>query len=177
VKVDKRFRRVGRSGAAQRCADRFAKLPWPEILGAVCTARQSVLHAELRALRALLVHDQREFALRLFSARQPCGGVSDALLERSLNDLHAPRQIFCYLDAVARPHSTAKCNPLPVGWNEPETAFKKHFIEAESGWRCYDKWRLMCARGDRINHRRASKFSAEVSIATRHHENGLVCHM
>jgi len=48
--------------AAQRCADRFAKLPWPKILERYVRKVNPLLHAELKGMSHYWVIDQAEYA-------------------------------------------------------------------------------------------------------------------
>jgi hypothetical protein len=104
--VDNAFVQLADPAAAQRCADRFAKLPWPKILERYARQVNPLLHDELQGMSHYWVIDQAEYATDLcFTSKQALAGLFAGLLEFAVLTF-SPKKIFCYLGGVTRhPHS------------------------------------------------------------------------
>src|ERR1700722_753959 len=83
--VDNAFVELGDPVAAQRIADRFAKLPWPKILERYARQVNPLLDNELRGVSHYWVIDQAEYATDLcFSNKHALAGLFLRLLELAL---------------------------------------------------------------------------------------------
>ena len=102
--------------AAQRIADRFAKLPWPKILEDYARHVNPLLHKELKGLSHYWVIDQAEYATDvLFVSKHALAGLFQRLLEFALLTF-SPKKIFCYLGR--KWHETLRrrsANALQIG--------------------------------------------------------------
>jgi len=111
VQVDNAFTELGDAAAAQRCADRFAKLPWPKILERYARRVNPLLHDELKGLSHYWVVDQAEYATDVrFADKHALAGLFSRLLAFALLTF-SPKKIFCYLGRSSTHGSTAKCKP------------------------------------------------------------------
>jgi hypothetical protein len=72
--VDNAFTAVGDVGAAQGCADRFAKQNWPKLLGELARQFNPLLGQELREQDYYWVVDQAEYATDVLFADRPSLG-------------------------------------------------------------------------------------------------------
>jgi hypothetical protein len=95
--VDNAFVKLGDPAAAQRFADRFAKLPWPRILERYARQVNPLLQSELKGMSHYWVIDQAEYATDLrFRDKHALAGLFVRLLEFALLTF-SPKKIFCYL--------------------------------------------------------------------------------
>lgn len=95
--IDNAFVQLDDPAAAQRCADRFAKLPWPKILERFARQVNPLLHQELKGLSHYWVIDQAEYATDiLFASKSALAGLFTRLLEFALLTF-SPQKIFQYL--------------------------------------------------------------------------------
>jgi hypothetical protein len=95
--VDNAFVQLGDPAAAQRIADRFAKLPWPKILERYARRVNPLLQQELKGLSHYWVTDQAEYATDiLFTNKSALSGLFTRLLEFALLTF-SPQKIFQYL--------------------------------------------------------------------------------
>lgn len=96
--VDNCFTRLGDPKAAQRLANRFAKLPWPKILEKYARQVNPLLRKELKELRGhYWVSDQAEFATDLcFVSKHALAGLYTRLLAFALLTF-TPKKVFAYL--------------------------------------------------------------------------------
>jgi hypothetical protein len=83
--------------AAQRIAERFAKLPWPKILERYARRVNPLLQQELKGLSHYWVTDQAEYATDiLFAGKSALSGLFTRLLAFALLTF-SPQKIFQYL--------------------------------------------------------------------------------
>lgn len=95
--VDNAFVELGDAAAAQRFADRFAKLPWPKILERFARHVNPLLQSELKGMSHYWVTDQAEYATDVrFASQHALAGLFVRLLEFVLLTF-SPRKIFTYL--------------------------------------------------------------------------------
>jgi hypothetical protein len=95
--VDNAFIELGDPAAAQRLADRFAKLRWPNILERYARQVNPLLHDVLKGLSHYWVVDQAEYATDLrFATSYALARLFTRLLEFALLTF-SPKKIFCYL--------------------------------------------------------------------------------
>jgi hypothetical protein len=95
--VDNAFVHLNDAAAAQRCADRFAKLPWPKILERYARQVNPLLHAELKGLTHYWVIDQAEYATDIrFKDKAVLALLFFRLLDYAFLTF-SPRKIFSYL--------------------------------------------------------------------------------
>jgi hypothetical protein len=95
--VDNAFVALGDPAAAQRAANRFAKLSWPVILERYAQRLNPLLHDELRGQTHYWVVDQAEYATDVcFASKHALAGLFKRLLEFALLTFD-PKKIFCYL--------------------------------------------------------------------------------
>ena len=107
--VDNAFVALADPAAAQRCADRFAKLPWPKILERYARQVNPLLHDELKGMSHYWVIDQAEYATDFASPastrwRGCSGGCWSSPCSPS-----APRKSSVISGANGTNTSTAKC--------------------------------------------------------------------
>ena len=107
--VDNAFVELGDPAAAQRSADRFAKLPWPKILERYARQVNPLLDNELRGASHYWVIDQAEYASDLcFTGKHALAGLFRRLLELALLTF-SPRKSSVIWGANGTSSSTAKC--------------------------------------------------------------------
>lgn len=107
--VDNAFVQLDDAAAAQRSADRFAKLPWPKILERYARQVNPLLQAELKGLSHYWVVDQAEYATDVrFADKQALAGLFERLLAFALLTF-SPKKIFCYLGRKWHERFDAKC--------------------------------------------------------------------
>jgi len=95
--VDNAFVELSDPQAAQRYADRFAKLPWPKILERYARKVNPLLLQELKGLSHYWVIDQAEYATDVrFTSQHALAGLFRRLLEFALLTF-TPSKIFHYL--------------------------------------------------------------------------------
>ena len=139
--VDNAFVELGDPAAAQRCADRFAKLPWPKILERFARQVNPLLHDELKALSHYWVVDQAEYATDIrFASQHALAGLFLRLLEFALLTF-SPKKIFCYLGRKWHEHFAGEVQTHYKSVREPGTCLK-HFMK--HNWlKMYDKLGLL----------------------------------
>jgi hypothetical protein len=82
--ADNAFTSIGDLAAAQACADRFAKLNWPKLLGAMAKQFNPLVGKELRGQDYYWVSDQAEYATDvLFKDRPALAGLYPRLVEHA----------------------------------------------------------------------------------------------
>jgi hypothetical protein len=82
--ADNAFTSVGDLPAAQACANRFAKLNWPKLLGALAKQFNPLVGKELRGQDYYWVSDQAEYATDvLFEDRPALAGLYPRLVEHA----------------------------------------------------------------------------------------------
>jgi len=82
--ADNAFTSVGDLAAAQGCADRFAKLNWPKLLGELAKQFNPLVGKELRGQDYYWVTDQAEYATDvLFKDRAALAGLYPRLVEHA----------------------------------------------------------------------------------------------
>lgn len=139
--VDNAFVELGDAAAAQRCADRFAKLPWPKILERYARLVNPLLHDELKAMSHYWVIDQAEYATDLrFVSKHALGGLFSRLLEFALLTF-SPQKIFCYLGRKWHERFDGEVQTHYKSVREPGACLK-HFMKRN--WlKMYDKLGLL----------------------------------
>jgi hypothetical protein len=139
--VDNAFVELGDPAAAQRSADRFAKLPWPKILERYARQVNPLLHDELKGLSHYWVIDQAEYATDLrFASKQALVGLFLRLLEFALLTF-TPKKIFCYLGRKWHERFDGEVQTHYKSVREPGVCIK-HFMK--KNWlKMYDKLGLM----------------------------------
>lgn len=139
--VDNAFVELGDPAAAQRIADRFAKLPWPKILERYARQVNPLLDNELRGVSHYWVIDQAEYATDLcFSSKHALAGLFLRLLELALLTF-SPKKIFCYLGRKWHEQFNGEVQTRYKSVREPGACIK-HFMK--SNWlKMYDKLALL----------------------------------
>jgi hypothetical protein len=139
--VDNAFVELGDPAAAQRCADRFAKLPWPKMLERYARQVNPLLHDELKGMSHYWVVDQAEYATDLrFASKHTLAGLFTRLLEFALLTF-SPKKIFCYLGRKWHEHFDGEVQTRYRSVREPGACIK-HFMKRN--WlKMYDKLGLL----------------------------------
>lgn len=139
--VDNAFVKLADPAAAQRCADRFAKLPWPKILERYARRVNPLLQAELKGMSHYWVTDQAEYATDLrFTSQHALAGLFLRLLEFALLTF-SPKKIFCYLGRKWHERFDGEIQTHYKSVREPGACLK-HFMKRN--WlKMYDKLGLM----------------------------------
>jgi hypothetical protein len=135
--VDNAFVQLGDAAAAQRSADRFAKLPWPKILERYARQVNPLLHDQLRGLTHYWVIDQAEYATDIcFASKQALAGLFGRLLAFALLTF-SPKKIFCYLGRKWHERFDGEVQTHYKSVREPGACIK-HFMKRN--WlKMYDK--------------------------------------
>jgi hypothetical protein len=135
--VDNAFVELSNPAAAQRCADRFAKLPWPKILERYARQVNPLLQAELQGMSHYWVIDQAEYATDLcFTSKHALAGLFLRLLEFALLTF-TPRKIFSYLGRKWHERFDGEIQTHYKSVREPGACLK-HFMK--HNWlKMYDK--------------------------------------
>ena len=141
VQVDNAFVELDDPAAAQRSADRFAKLPWPKILERYARQVNPLLHAELKGLSHYWVIDQAEYATDVcFADQQALAGLFGRLLAFALLTF-SPKKIFCYLGRKWHGRFDGEVQTHYKSVREPGACIK-HFMK--HNWlKMYDKLALL----------------------------------
>jgi hypothetical protein len=139
--VDNAFVELSDPRAAQRHADRFAKLPWPKILERYARQINPLLHDELKAMSHYWVIDQAEYATDLcFTSKHALAGLFVRLLEFALLTF-SPKKIFCYLGRKWHERFDGEVQTRFKSVREPGACIK-HFMKRN--WlKMYDKLGLL----------------------------------
>jgi hypothetical protein len=139
--VDNAFVELSDVAAAQRIADRFAKLPWPKILERYARQVNPLLHNELKGLSHYWVVDQAEYATDTrFVSRHALAGLFVRLLEYALLTF-SPKKIFCYLGRKWHEQFNGEVQTHYKSVREPGACLK-HFMK--HNWlKMYDKLGLL----------------------------------
>jgi hypothetical protein len=139
--VDNAFVQLSDAAAAQRSADRFAKLPWPRILERYARQVNPLLHAELKGLSHYWVIDQAEYATDVrFVSKHALAGLFVRLLAFALLTF-SPKKIFCYLGRQWHERFDGEVQTHYKSVREPG-ACVKHFMKRN--WlKMYDKLGLL----------------------------------
>jgi hypothetical protein len=163
--VDNAFVELGDPAAAQRIADRFAKLPWPKILERYAQQVNPLLHAELKGMSHYWVIDQAEYATDLrFVSKHALAGLFLRLLEFALLTF-SPKKIFCYLGRKWHEKYDGEVQTHYKSVREPGACIK-HFMKRN--WlKMYDKLGLLLRVETVINQPGEFKVLRE-----RQHRNG-----
>jgi hypothetical protein len=141
AQVDNAFVELGDVAAAQRAADRFAKLPWPKILERYARQVNPLLQAELKGLSHYWVVDQAEYATDIrFANRHALAGLFARLVEFALLTF-SPKKIFGYLGRKWHERFDGEVQTHYKSVREPGTCLK-HFMKRN--WlKMYDKLGLL----------------------------------
>jgi hypothetical protein len=141
VQVDNAFVELSAPAAAQRCADRFAKLPWPKILERYARQVNPLLHAELKGMTHYWVMDQVEYATDVcFVSKHALAGLFGRLLAFALLTF-SPKKIFCYLGRKWHERFDGEVQTHYKSVREPGACIK-HFMKRN--WlKMYDKLGLL----------------------------------
>lgn len=139
--VDNAFVTLADPAAAQRCADRFAKLPWPKILERYARQVNPLLHDELKGMSHYWVIDQAEYATDVcFTSKHALAGLFGRLLEFALLTF-SPKKIFCYLGRKWHERFDGEVQTRYKSVREPGACIK-HFMKRN--WlKMYDKLGLL----------------------------------
>jgi len=139
--VDNAFVHLADAKAAQRCAERFAKLPWPKILERYARKVNPLLHAELQGLSHYWVIDQAEYATDVcFVSKHALAGLFGRLLAFALLTF-SPKKIFCYLGRKWHERFDGEVHTHYKSVREPGACIK-HFLKRN--WlKMYDKLALL----------------------------------
>jgi len=139
--VDNAFVQLADPAAAQRCADRFAKLPWPKILERYARRVNPLLQAELRGLSHYWVTDQAEYATDVrFTSKHALAGLFGRLLAFALLTF-SPKKIFWYLGRRWHERFDGEVQTHYKSVREPGACLK-HFMKRN--WlKMYDKLGLL----------------------------------
>jgi hypothetical protein len=139
--VDNAFVRLADPAAAQRCADRFAKLPWPKILERYAQRVNPLLQAELAGLNHYWVTDQAEYATDVcFTSKHALAGLFQRLLAFALLTF-SPKKIFGYLGRKWHERFNGEVQTHYKSVREPGACIK-HFMKRN--WlKMYDKLGLL----------------------------------
>jgi hypothetical protein len=139
--VDNAFVMLADPAAAQRCADRFAKLPWPKILERYARRVNPLLQAQLKGLTHYWVVDQAEYATDIrFTSKHALAGLFLRLLEFALLTF-SPKKIFCYLGRKWHEQFNGEVQTHYKSVREPGACLK-HFMK--HNWlKMYDKLGLL----------------------------------
>jgi hypothetical protein len=139
--VDNAFVELGDPAAAQRIANRFAKLPWPKILERYARRVNPLLYQELKGMSHYWVIDQAEFATDiLFVSKQALSKLFLRLLEFALLTF-TPKKVFCYLGRKWHEQFNGEVQTHYKSVREPGACIK-HFLK--KNWlKMYDKLGLL----------------------------------
>ena len=139
--VDNAFVQLDDAAAAQRCADRFAKLPWPKILERYAQQVNPLLQDELKGLGHYWVIDQAEYATDVcFASQHALAGLFGRLLAFALLTF-SPKKIFCYLGRKWHERFDGEVQTHYKSVREPGACIK-HFMKRN--WlKMYDKLGLL----------------------------------
>jgi hypothetical protein len=139
--VDNAFIELGDPAAAQRLADRFAKLRWPNILERYARQVNPLLHDVLKGLSHYWVVDQAEYATDLrFATSYALARLFTRLLEFALLTF-SPKKIFCYLGRKWHERFNGEVWTRYKSVREPGACIK-HFMKRN--WlKMYDKLGLL----------------------------------
>lgn len=139
--VDNAFVQLRDAAAAQRCANRFAKLAWPKILERYTRQVNPLLHAELKGLSHYWVVDQAEYATDVcFASAHALAGLFERLLVFALLTF-TPKKIFCYLGRKWHEQFNGEVQTHYRSLREPGACIK-HFMKRN--WlKMYDKLGLL----------------------------------
>ncbi len=139
--VDNAFVHLGDPAAAQRAADRFAKLPWPKILEWYARQVNPLLHEELAGMSHYWVVDEAEYATDVrFASKQALAGLFVRLLEFALLTF-SPKKIFGYLGRKWHQRFDGEVQTHYKSVRDPG-ACVKHFMKRN--WlKMYDKLGLL----------------------------------
>ena len=114
--VDNAFVQLADAAAAQRCADRFAKLPWPKILERYARQVNPLLQAELKGLSHYWVIDQAEYATDVcFTSKHALAGLFWPLAGVCLAHFQPQENLRLSGTQVARTLRWRSANALQVG--------------------------------------------------------------
>jgi hypothetical protein len=135
--IDNAFVQLSDAAAAQRGADRFAKLPWPKILERYARQVNPLLQAELKGLGHYWVIDQAEYATDIcFASKQALAGLFLRLLPFALLTF-SPKKIFGYLGRRWHERFDGEVQTHYKSVREPGACIK-HFMKRN--WlKMYDK--------------------------------------
>ncbi len=135
--VDNAFVQLGDVEAAQRAADRFAKLPWPKILEQYARQVNPLLRADLEGLSHYWVIDQAEYATDVcFLSRHALAGLFGRLLAFAVLTF-SPKKIFGYLGRKWHERFDGEVQTHYQSVREPGACLK-HFMKRN--WlKMYDK--------------------------------------
>jgi hypothetical protein len=139
--VDNAFVQLSDPAAAQRLADRFANLPWPQILERYARRINPLLDPELRGASHYWVADQAEYATDIrFHDPAHLAVLFRWLLQYALLTF-TPKKIFSYLGRKWHERFDGEVQTHYRSVREPGTCLK-HFMKGN--WlKMYDKLGLM----------------------------------
>jgi hypothetical protein len=138
--VDNAFVKLADPAAAQRAADRFARLPWPKLLERY--ARRSIRCCRrVEGMSHYWVTDQAEYATdRRFTSKHALAGLFPRLLEFALLTF-SPRKIFSYVGRQWHERFDGEIQTHYKSAREPGACLK-HFMK-RTWLKMYDKLGLL----------------------------------
>ena len=139
--IDNAFVELADPDAAQRIANRFAKLPWPKILERYVRKVNPLLRNELKGMSHYWVVDQAEYATDIrFTSQHALAGLFLRLLEFALLTF-SPKKIFSYLGRRLHERFDGEVQTHYKSVREPGACIK-HFMKGN--WlKMYDKLGLL----------------------------------
>ena len=139
--VDNAFVKLSDPAAAQRIADRFAKLSWPKILERYARRVNPLLHKELKGLSHYWVIDQAEYATDVcFTGPSALAGLFLRWMEFALLTF-TPKKIYSYLGRKWHEKFDGEVGTNFKSVREPGACIK-HFMKRN--WlKMYDKLGVM----------------------------------
>ena len=139
--VDNAFVQLSDPAAAQRAADRFAKLPWPKILERYARRINPLLQAELKGMSHYWVIDQAEYATDVcFTSKHALAGLFKRLLEFALLTF-SPQKVFSYLGRRLHERFDGEVQTHYRTEREPGTCIKH--VMGRNWLKMYDKMGLL----------------------------------
>jgi hypothetical protein len=125
--VENAFVQLADATAAQRAADRFAKLSWPKILERYARQVNPLLASDLKGMNHYWVVDQAEYATDIcFVSPEAVAGLFTRLLEFALLTF-TPKKILGYLGRKWHESFTGEVRTHYKSVREPGTCIK-HFL-------------------------------------------------
>jgi hypothetical protein len=135
--VDNAFVGLADPAAAQRLADRFAKLPWPKILDRYARRVNPLLRAELATQTHYWVVDQAEYATDVrFTSPHTLAGLFTRFLEFAVLTF-SPKKVFSYLGRKWHERFDGEVQTRYRSVREPGTCIKH--VMKRNWLKMYDK--------------------------------------
>jgi hypothetical protein len=141
VQQDNAFIQLDDAAAAQKIADRFAKLAWPKILERYARFVNPLLRDELKGMTHYWVTDQAEFATDLlFTSKHALAGLFPRLLEYAWLTF-SPKDVFGFLGRKWHERFNGEVHTHCQSKREPGARIKHRM---KNNWlKMYDKFGLI----------------------------------